>query len=214
MASKKKTRTFVRETQAWNLCILERVTSQLDGGQKARKACRYSPPPPLPLKRARCSSHLSLFRSIVVVRANLHRRAAPRRAENSANPLWTGQESGGGMSLLNASRQPMHANAYLTGLQAPSFTTPEPVDLRSPPGPIGSPRFSPSLPLSFSCTATNGIPGLFDGQRSLTFYLSPLHGDIGRRPFALNSRRSIGSRIGSNNNYGRRAANHSSWNRY
>lgn len=143
MASKKKTRTFVRETQAWNLCILERVTSQLDGGQKARKACRYSPPPPLPLKRARCSSHLSLFRSIVVVRANLHRRAAPRRAENSANPLWTGQESGGGMSLLNASRQPMHANAYLTGLQAPSFTTPEPVDLRSPPGPIGSP-----LPLS------------------------------------------------------------------
>lgn len=51
------------------------------------------------------------------------------------------------MSLLNASRQPMHANAYLTGLQAPSFTTPEPVDLRSPPGPIGSPRFSPSLPL-------------------------------------------------------------------
>lgn len=53
------------------------------------------------------------------------------------------------MSLLNASRQPMHANAYLTGLQAPSFTTPEPVDLRSPPGPIGSP-LPLSLPLSLS----------------------------------------------------------------
>lgn len=52
------------------------------------------------------------------------------------------------MSLLNASRQPMHANAYLTGLQAPSFTTPEPVDLWSPPRPIESLRFSPSLSLS------------------------------------------------------------------
>lgn len=117
------------------------------------------------------------------------------------------------MSLLNASRQPMHANAYLTGLQAPSFTTPEPVDLWSP-RPIESLRFPLPPSLSFSSTASNGIPGLFDGQRSLTFYLSPLHGDIGRRPFALNSRRSIGSRIGSNNNYRRRAANHSSWNRY
>lgn len=52
------------------------------------------------------------------------------------------------MSLLNASRQPMHANAYLTGLQAPSFTTPEPVDLWSP-RPIESLRFPlpPSLSL-------------------------------------------------------------------
>lgn len=74
----------------------------------------------------------------------------------------------------------MHANAYLTGLQAPSFTTPEPVDLQSTTDRIASlspttllpPDRVPLAPLAPDRVAPrlDGIPGLFDGQRSLTFY--------------------------------------------
>lgn len=161
--------------------------------QKARKGCRCTV---YAAEAVHTTVHPSGFCSPVPVNLAL------RRAEKSANPPNKPRDREGngvgvgGMSLLNAPSQPMHANAYLTGSQAPSFTTPEPVDLSSP-RPIVSLRLPP-VPANHP--RLDGVPELFDGQRRPTFYQPP-HDDIERRPFALNSHASIGSRIGSDNNY-------------